>query len=131
LPHSVIAKQKGFRFVGSAGDVLHIPFTGISTTAAKIQRERDQVKRMIQAQIDAMRWIKNQKLEAIHFLRQFFAIDEATAIESYNVYVPLIVDDVRISAEGVKDILDAEDASNISWDRVADASLVEEVLRTK
>jgi NitT/TauT family transport system substrate-binding protein len=131
LPHSVIAKQKGFRFVGSAGDVLHIPFTGISTTAAKIQRERDQVKRMIQAQIDAMRWIKNQKLEAIHFLRQFFAIDEATAIESYNVYVPLIVDDVRISAEGVKDILDAEDASNISWDRVVDASLVEEVLRTK
>jgi NitT/TauT family transport system substrate-binding protein len=131
LPHSVIAKQKGFRFVGSAGDVLHIPFTGISTTAAKIQRERDQVKRMIQAQIDAMRWIKNQKLEAIHFLRQFFAIDEATAIESYNVYVPLIVDDVRISAEGVKAILDAEDASNISWDRVADASLVEEVLRTK
>lgn len=131
LPHSVIAKQKGFRFVGSAGDVLHIPFTGISTTAAKIQRERDQVKRMIQAQIDAMRWIKNQKLEAIHFLRQFFAIDEATAIESYNVYVPLIVDDVRISAEGVKAILDAEGASNISWDRVADASLVEEVLRTK
>ena len=131
LPHSVIAKQKGFRFVGSAGDVLHIPFTGISTTAAKIQRERDQVKRMIQAQIDAMRWIKNQKLEAIHFLRQFFATDEATAIESYNVYVPLIVDDVRISAEGVKDILDAEDASNLSWDRVADASLVEEVLRTR
>ena len=131
LPHSVIAKQKGFRFVGSAGDVLHIPFTGISTTAAKIQRERDQVKRMIQAQIDAMRWIKNQKLEAIHFLRQFFAIDEATAIESYNVYVPLIVDDVRISADGVKAILDAEGASNISWDWVADASLVEEVLRTK
>ncbi len=86
---------------------------------------------MIQAQIDAMRWIKNQKLEALHFLRQFFAIDEATAIESYNVYVPLIVDDVRISAEGVKAILDAEGASNISWDRVADASLVEEVLRTK
>jgi hypothetical protein len=58
-------------------------------------------------------------------LRQFFAI------ESYNVYVPLIVDDVRISAEGVKDILNAEDASNLSWDRVADASLVEEVLRTR
>ena len=57
---------------------------------------------MIQAQIDAMRWIKNQKLEAIHFLRQFFATDEATAIESYNVYVPLIVDDVRVSAEGVE-----------------------------
>jgi hypothetical protein len=29
-----------------------------------------------QAQIDAMRWIKNQKSEAIQFVRQFFSTDE-------------------------------------------------------
>jgi ABC-type nitrate/sulfonate/bicarbonate transport system substrate-binding protein len=78
LPHSVIAKQQGYRFLGSAGDVLNIPFTGLSTTFSKIQRNRDQVKRMIQAQIDAMRWIKNQKSQAIQFVRQFFSTDEAT-----------------------------------------------------
>lgn len=131
LPHSVIAKQKGFRFLGSAGDVLHIPFTGLSTTAAKIQRNREQVKRMIQAQIDAMRWIKSQKAEAIQFLRQFFSTDEATALESYNIYVPLIVDDVRVSAGGVKAVLEAEGAANVSWEQVADPSLVDEVLKKK
>ena len=131
LPHSVIAKQQGYRFLGSAGDVLQIPFTGVSTTLSKIQRNRDQVKRMIQAQIDAMRWIKNQKSEAIQFVRQFFSTDEATAVESYNIYVPLIVDDVRVFADGVKAVLDSEGAANISWERVADPSLVDEVLKKK
>jgi NitT/TauT family transport system substrate-binding protein len=129
LPHSVLAKQQGFRFLGSAGDVLQIPFTGLSTTAAKIERNRDQVKRMIQAQIDAMHWIKSQKAEAIRFLREFFSTDEATALESYNIYVPLIVEDVRVSAAGVKAVLESEGAANVSWEQVADPSLVDEVLK--
>jgi hypothetical protein len=29
-------------------------------------------------------------------LRQFFGTNEPTAIESYNVYAPLIIDDVRV-----------------------------------
>ena len=131
LPHSVIAKQQGFRFLGSAGDVLQIPFTGLSTTASKIERNREQVKRMIQAQIDAMRWIKSQKAEAIRFVREFFSTDEATALESYNIYVPLIVEDVRVSAEGVKAVLESEGAANVSWRQVADPSLVDEVLKKK
>jgi ABC-type nitrate/sulfonate/bicarbonate transport system substrate-binding protein len=131
LPHSVLAKQQGFRFLGSAGDVLQIPFIGLSTTTTKIQREREQVKRMIQAQMDSMHWIKNQKQEAIQFLRQFFGTDEATAIESYNVYAPLIINNVRISAEAVKAILDSEGASNMPMEQVADATLVEEVLQQR
>jgi NitT/TauT family transport system substrate-binding protein len=129
LPHSVIAKQQGFRFLGSAGDVLQIPFTGISTTAAKIERNRDQVKRMIRAQIDTMHWIKTQKADAIRFLREFFDTDEATALESYNIYIPLIVEDVRVSADGVKAVLESEGAANVSWEQVADPSLVDEVLK--
>jgi len=131
LPHSVLAKQQGFRFLGSAGDVLQIPFTGISTTATNIERNREQVKRMIQAQIDAMRWIKSQKADAIRFMRDFFDTDEATALESYNIYVPLIIEDVRVSAGGVKSVLEAEGAANVSWEQVADPSLVDEVLKKK
>jgi hypothetical protein len=86
---------------------------------------------MIQAQIDVMRWIKNQKAEAVQFLRQFFSADEATALESYNIYAPLIVDDVRVSADGIQAVLESEGASNVSWDRVADASLVDELLKKK
>ena len=50
-------------------------------------------------------------------------------MESYHVYAPLIIDDVRVTAGAVRAILDAEGASNIPWTQVADGSLVEEVLQ--
>ena len=74
---------------------------------------------------------KIKKTEAIQFVRQFFSTDEATAVESYNIYVPLIVDYVRVFADGVEAVLDSEGASNISWERVSDPSLVDEVLKKK
>jgi ABC-type nitrate/sulfonate/bicarbonate transport system substrate-binding protein len=129
LPHSLIAKQQGYPILGSASDALEIPFSGLGASVQKIQRERDQVKRVIQAQMETMRWIKAQKQEAVQFLKQHFAADEATAVESYNTYVPLIVDDVRVRPNLVKTVLEFEEASTVPWDKVADPTLVEEVLQ--
>jgi ABC-type nitrate/sulfonate/bicarbonate transport system substrate-binding protein len=131
LPHSLIAKQHGYRILGSAADALEIPFSGLGASVQKIQRQRDQVKRVIQAQMDTMRWIKTQKEEAVQFLKQHFGADEATAIESYNIYVPLIVDDVRVRPNLVKTVLEFEGAPTVSWDKVADPTLVEEVLQQR
>ncbi len=64
-------------------------------------------------------------------MRQFFGTDEPTAIESYNVYAALIIDNVRISVDGIKAILDSEGASNLPIEQVADVSLVEEVLQQR
>ena len=111
--------------------MLHIPFIGLSATLNKIQRDRDQIKRVIHAQMDAMQWIKTQRQDAIQFLRQFFGTDEATAMESYNVYAPLIIENVRISPDGVRAILDAEGASNLALEQVADVTLVDEVLQER
>jgi hypothetical protein len=38
---------------------------------------------------------------------------------------------VRVFAAGVKAVLEAEGAANVSWEQVADPSLVEEVLKKK
>jgi len=129
LPHSVIAKQQGYRILGTAGDALEIPFSGYGTTIQKIQKEREQVKRVILAQIETLRWIKSQRNEAIQFLKQFFGGDEATAVESYNIYVPLIVDDVRISPRAVKNVLEFDGAANFPWEKVTDTTLVDEVIQ--
>lgn len=129
LPHSLTAKQQGYASLGTAADVLEIPFSGYGATLQKIQRERDQVKRVIQAQIDTMRWIKTQKQEVVQLLKQQFGADDATASESHNIYAPLIIDDVRVRPALVKTVLEIEGAGNIAWDKVADASLVEEVLQ--
>ena len=68
---------------------------GIGTTTRKIQQEREQVKKMVRSNLDAMRWIKNRKDEVLDFMMQFLKLDERTAVESYEIYSRLMVEDVK------------------------------------
>lgn len=81
--------------------------------------------------MDTMRWIKSQRQEAVQFLKQHFGADDVTAIESYNIHTSLIVDDVQVRTALVKTVLEFEGGSALAWDRVADPTLVDEVLQQK
>jgi NitT/TauT family transport system substrate-binding protein len=131
LPFFIVAKRQGFTLLGSAADVIDMATVGIGTSIRKIQQEREQVKRMIRAQLDTLRWIKSQKDEAIAFLQKFFALDEATAAESHAIYARLIIDDGKPLAEAIKTVLDQQGKPDLPLDRVVDATVVEEVLRER
>ena len=49
---------------------------GIGTSTQKISQEREQVKKMVRAQLDTLRWIKTQKAEVVPFLQKFYGLDE-------------------------------------------------------
>jgi hypothetical protein len=104
---------------------------GIGTSARKIQQEREQVKKMVRAQLDTLRWIKTQKAEVIPFLQKFFDLDEDVAVESHAIYSRLIVDDARPLPEAIKTVLDQQGKPDMPLDRVIDGSVVEEVLRER
>ena len=104
---------------------------GIGTSTRKIQQEREQVKRMIRAQLDTLRWIKNQKTEVVPFLQKFFGLDEDVALESHAIYARLLIEDARPLAEAVKTVLDQQGKPDLPLDRVVDAAIIEEVLRER
>jgi len=131
LPFFVIAKRQGFTLLGSAADVLDMATVGIGTSTRKIQQEREQVKKMVRAQLDTLRWIKNQKAEVVPFLQKFFGLDEDVALESHAIYARLLIEDARPLAEAVKTVLDQQGKPNLPLDRVVDATIVEEVLRER
>jgi len=131
LPQFVMAKRQGYNVLGAAVDVLEMATVGIGTSTRKIQQEREQVKKMIRAQLDTMRWIKSQKGEVIQFLRQFYDLDEGVASESYEIFSRLMVDDVRVLPLAVKTVLEQEGKAQLPLDRVVDATIVEEVLRER
>jgi NitT/TauT family transport system substrate-binding protein len=131
LPFFVIAKRQGFTLLGSAADVLDMATVGIGTSTRKIQQEREQVKRMIRAQLDTLRWIKNQKAEVVPFLQKFFGLDEDVALESHAIYARLLIEDARPLAAAVKTVLDQQGKPDLPLDRVVDATIVEEVLRER
>lgn len=131
LPFFFIAKRLGFTLLGSAADVLDMATVGIGTSTHKIQQEREQVKRMIRAQLDTLRWIKNQKAEVVPFLQKFFGLDEDVALESHAIYARLLIEDARPLAAAVKTVLDQQGKPDLPLDRVVDATIVEEVLRER
>ena len=102
---------------------------GIGTTTRKIQQEREQVKKMVRSNLDAMRWIKNRKDEVLDFMMQFLKFDERTAVESYEIYSRLMVEDVRVLPQAVNTAIEMEGFSGGFFDQVADPTIVEEVLK--
>jgi ABC-type nitrate/sulfonate/bicarbonate transport system substrate-binding protein len=131
LPFFIVAKRQGFNLLGTAVDVLEMATVGIGTSTRKIQQEREQVKKMVRAQLDTLRWIKSQKSEAIQFLQRFFGLDEGVAAESHELYARLIVEDARPLPSAVKTVLEQEGKGQLPLDRVVDATIVEEVLRER
>jgi len=131
LPFFVIAKRQGFTLLGSAADVFNMATVGIGTSTRKIQQEREQVKKMVRAQLDTLRWIKNQKAEVVPFLQKFFGLEEDVASESHAIYAKLLIDDGRPLADAVKTVLDQQGKPDLPLDRVVDATIVEEVLRER
>jgi len=131
LPFFVVAKRQGFNLLGTASDVIDMATVGIGTSIRKIQQEREQVKKLVRAQLDTLRWIKQQKSEVVAFLQKFYGLDEAMAVESHAIYAKLIIDDARPLAEPIKTVLDQQGKPDLPLDRVVDASVVEEVLRER
>ena len=131
LPFFVVAKRQGFNLLGTASDVIDMATVGIGTSTRKIQQEREQVKKMLRAQLDTLRWIKTQKAEVVAFLQKFFELDEGIALESHAIYSRLIVDDAKPLAEAIKTVLDQQGKPDLPLDRVVDATIVDEVLRER
>jgi NitT/TauT family transport system substrate-binding protein len=131
LPFFIVAKRQGYNILGTASDVLEMATVGIGTSIKKISQEREQVKRMVRAQLDTLRWIKNQKAEVVPFLQKFYGLDEGMAVESHAIYAKLIIDDARPLAEAIRTVLDQQGKPDLPLDRVVDASVVEEVLRER
>jgi NitT/TauT family transport system substrate-binding protein len=55
LPFFVVAKRQGFNLLGTASDVIDMATVGIGTSIRKIQQEREQVKKLVRAQLDTLR----------------------------------------------------------------------------
>jgi ABC-type nitrate/sulfonate/bicarbonate transport system substrate-binding protein len=134
IPHSILAKRQGFSFMGSAGDVLTMQFTGIGTSIQKIQQDREQVRRMIRSQRDTMKWIKNQKVEVVRFIQEWLKVDEGIAEESYQVYVHVMNESAMVLPAAIKSVIQAEgtasgEALEHAFAKVADPTIAEEVLK--
>lgn len=128
------AEKHGFRLLVKASDVVQFPFVGPSVNVDKIKNKRDQVKRLIRAEMDAVRFIREQRDETIEIIAKVFKMDREIARKSYDFTAAFFSKDLRINPEGVKQLIAIERElgglqGEVSVSQVADLSLVDEVYR--
>src|SRR5713226_4193804 len=128
------AEKHGFRLLVKASDVVQFPFVGPSANVEKIKNKRDQVKRLVRAEMDAVRFIREQRDGTIEIIAKIFKMDREIARKSYDFTAAFFSKDLRINPEGVKQLIAIERElgglqGEVSVAQVADLSLVDEVYR--
>jgi ABC-type nitrate/sulfonate/bicarbonate transport system substrate-binding protein len=133
-PFSVQLKREGFPILAQTADYVTIPFSGLGTTIERIKNNRAQVKKLLKAEIEALRFIQSNPAGTTEVIRKRFHMDEKLARESYDVVVNAFSRDGRVPLDGVDILLQIEkDAKQIpatvTPQMVVDASLVDETLK--
>ena len=133
-PFSLQLKREGYPMLANTADYVVIPFSGLGTTIERIKSNRPQVKRLLKAEIEALRLIHANAAGATEVIRKRFNMDEKLARESYDAVVNAFSRDGRVPLEGVDILLQIEkDAKQIpatvTPQMVVDPSLVEEALK--
>lgn len=133
-PFSVQLKREGFPILAQTAQHVVIPFSGIGTTLDRIQNHRAQIKRVLKAEIEAMRFIQANASGTADVIRKRFNMDEKLARESYEIVVESFSRDGRVPLDGVDILLQIEKDQKlipltVTPQMVVEQSLVEEALK--
>ncbi len=130
-PFSVALKREGFPLLAHTTGILSIPFVGLSATVQKINQNRVQVKKILKAEVEALRYLRSNARGTIEVIRKRFAMDEPMAAESYQVVIEAFSRDGKIPPQGVENLLDLEKKAghipkSVTIDQVVDLYIGEE-----
>jgi ABC-type nitrate/sulfonate/bicarbonate transport system substrate-binding protein len=133
-PFSLQLRREGYPMLANTADYVVIPFSGLGTTIERIRSNRPQVKRLLKAEIEALRFIQSNAAGTTEVIRKRFNMDEKLARESYDAVVNAFSRDGRVPLDGVDILLQIEkDAKQIpatvTPQMVVDQGLVEETLK--
>ena len=132
-PYSVLLRREGFPLLANAAKIVTFPFGGLATSLKNIHENRVQVKKVLKAEIEALRYLRNQPQGTIDLISKRFAIDPSVADESYRLVIEAFTDG-KISSRGVEILLDMDKkdgaiSNAVTVNQVVDPSLAEEVFR--
>jgi ABC-type nitrate/sulfonate/bicarbonate transport system substrate-binding protein len=133
-PWFVRARDQGLRVLVKTPEVLHEPQNGLAVTLERLTQQRDQVRRVVQAESEAVRFMQQNRAATVAMTRDWLEISQAEAEESYDFALPAFVADGRIDVPGLARYVAAEKANgtlpaDFEVERILDMTLAEEAVR--
>lgn len=74
----------GFNVLMAGAEAVDLPMGGVGTSHAKLERERDEVVRMIMANLEAQRFIRENREGTLDVIMQRLELDRDTAGAAYD-----------------------------------------------
>ena len=108
LPFPVVAEQEGYKILANAADSIRLPFIGLAVTDETLRSSREQVKRMIRADVEARRYIKREQEATIGVMMRWLGLSRSVALRSYELVLPAISQDFTLDRVGIQRLVDME-----------------------
>jgi NitT/TauT family transport system substrate-binding protein len=134
-PHCFVAERAGFKSLGSSKDAVPLPAIGIVTLERKIKEKPEQIKKVLRTVLKSLRFLRENREEAVRVAMAWLSIDRELAERSYDVMLPNYSYDGMISMEGLKASIDlitkrgTAPSKTFSPADLTDFSLLEEARR--
>ena len=112
-PFPLIARREGFTLLASAPDELQLAFSGLATSQDAIARRGDMVRRVIMAEIEALRYMHADRAGALQIMLEHFPGEPDIAAQSYDLIIGSFSRDGSLPRDGIEAVLalDKEDGA--------------------
>jgi NitT/TauT family transport system substrate-binding protein len=106
VPWNSRMKQKGFKELIFAGKVISQPLTGIATTREKMEKNPEQIKKVLRGFLRSLKAIKQEKREVTEFIARKFNLEIPVADETYGVVLQTLSEDGTVSQQVLQELLE-------------------------
>jgi ABC-type nitrate/sulfonate/bicarbonate transport system substrate-binding protein len=107
-PHNVVMTQKRFNQLVSASEAgVNFPPGGLSVHTTKLQKDAPQIRRVIEALLDAQALISSDNSPASAYVQRQWKLSPQLAEDTLRQVTPTLVPNGRMPLEEVQEFLDA------------------------
>ncbi len=106
-PFTGAMAQRGFKIFMRSRALVEAPWLGLVTSRQKLERQPDQVRRMLRAMQEVLASIRQDRPSVIAYIEKNFNVNRAVAEESYEDIHGVIVEDLMMPESQVKSYLES------------------------
>jgi NitT/TauT family transport system substrate-binding protein len=101
-PYNVMLERKGFRKILFVGDLIPSPLSGFGTRLEKIQKQPDEIQRLVRATLRGIQFAKSNKQDAVRSIMKWADMDQELAEGSYDMAVSSWSNTGAASPQGIQ-----------------------------
>lgn len=106
VPWNIRMKQKGFKELIFTGKVLSQPLTGLATSRERIEKNPEQIKKMLRGFVRSLKAVKEDKRDVVEFIGRKFNLDPVSAEETHRIVLQALSEDGTVSDAVLRDLLE-------------------------